>query len=152
MPAGSETVAPTLPHTFRPLGVRLAIYLLGATVLVVCTVIWLSFSPEIQAKFTLFQKVTLVGIGLMFAAAGYALARSRVVARESGVKVVNGYRVRHYEWNELLAVSLRRGSPWAVIDLSDGTSVPAMAIQGSDGARAVNQVRQLRALVARHTH
>ncbi|MGZ4460677.1 MAG: PH domain-containing protein, partial [Nocardioidaceae bacterium] len=65
--------------------------------------------------------------------------------------VVNGYRVRRYEWNEILGVTLRRGSPWAVIDLSDGTSIPAMGIQGSDGARATGQVKQLRTLVNRLT-
>jgi hypothetical protein len=34
-----------------------------------------------------------------------------------------------------------------VLDLSDGTSVPAMGIQGSDGTRALGQVRQVRALI-----
>jgi hypothetical protein len=34
-----------------------------------------------------------------------------------------------------------------VLDLSDGTSVSAVGIQGSDGARAKLQVRQLLALV-----
>ena len=33
------------------------------------------------------------------------------------------------------------------LDIADGTTVPAMGIQGSDGARARAQVRQLRALV-----
>ena len=54
-------------------------------------------------------------------------------------------------WNEVLAITLRQGSPWAVLDLSDGTSVPAMGIQGSDGQRAARQVAQVRALVDRMT-
>ena len=55
--------------------------------------------------------------------------------------MVNGYRSRRFEWNEVVAVTLRPGSPWAVLDLADGTTVPAMGIQGSDGARATAQVR-----------
>ena len=66
---------------------------------------------------------------LMFYAGGYALARSRLVAREDGLTVVNGYKARRFEWNEILAVTLRAGSPWAVLDLSDGTTVAAMGIQ-----------------------
>ncbi len=61
--------------------------------------------------------------------------------------MVNGFRTRRFEWNEVLGVTLRAGSPWAVLDLSDGTSVPAMGIQGSDGDRAKRQVREVRTLV-----
>jgi hypothetical protein len=61
--------------------------------------------------------------------------------------VVNGFRRREYEWPEIIAVHLPPGAPWAVLDLSDGTSAPAMGIQGSDGARAATAVRQLRALI-----
>ena len=74
-----------------------------------------------------------------------------MVARAEGLTVVNGYKTRRFEWNEVLAVQLRSGSPWAMLDLSDGTSVAAMGIQGSDGPRAVQQVREVRALVARLT-
>ena len=94
----------------------------------------------------------MIGLGLMFYAGGYALARSRLVAREEGLTVVNGYKTRRLEWNEILAITLRPGSPWAVLDLADGTSLPAMGIQGSDGARATAQVRRVRALVEHLTH
>jgi hypothetical protein len=69
------------------------------------------------------------------------------VAREDGVTIVNGYRKRSFEWNQLVAITLRPGGPWAVIDLSDGTTVSAMGIQGSDGRRALAQVRDLRSIV-----
>ena len=137
--------------TFRPLGVRVAIYVLGALLLVLVGVMWFSLPREIRVQFSIFQRATLIGFGALFYAAGYALARSRVVARTSGLTVVNGYRTHRLEWNQVLAVSLRPGSPWAVLDLSDGTSVAAMGIQSSDGARATQQVRQVRALVNAHT-
>ena len=151
MPAASEALV-SLPHTFRPLGVRLAIYVLGVLLLVLTTVMWLAFPAEIRDQFTVFQKLTVIGFGALLYAGGYALARSRIVARETGVTVVNGYRTRRYEWNEVLAVTLRPGSPWAVLDISDGSTVPAMGIQGSDGSRAKGQVRDLRLLVEALTH
>jgi hypothetical protein len=137
-----------LPHTFRPLGVRLAIFALGGMLLLVCVVVWLAFPPHIRAEFSAVDRLTAIALGIGLAAVGYALTRSRVVAREDGVTVVNGYRSRRYDWNEIIAIHLRPGNPWAVLDLSDGTSVSAVGIQGSDGSRAIRQVRQIRALVA----
>ncbi|MGH3509182.1 MAG: PH domain-containing protein [Nocardioidaceae bacterium] len=148
MPAASEPAdVPTLPHSFRPLGVRIASIVLGVMLFGITALAWLALPGHIRAEFNLLERAVWIGFGLVLVAIGFALARSRVVARDSGVTVVNGYRRRHYHWNEILAVSLRRGNPWAVLDLSDGTSVPAMGIQGSDGGYAVRQVRQLRRLV-----
>lgn len=146
MPAASE---PTLPRTWRPLGVRMAGILFGGMLLVVCAFAWFSFDTETRAKFTVFQRGTLVVLGLMFFSVGYAMARSRVVARTEGLTVVNGFRSHSYEWPEVLAVHLPPGAPWAVLDLADGTSQPAMGIQGSDGGRARQAVAELRALVNR---
>jgi hypothetical protein len=149
MPAGSDAGIPivSLPHTFRPFGVRIAVYVLGGLLVLVTAVIWFTFPPSIRAKFTVFQLSTVLVLGLGFLALGWGLARSRVEARTAGVRLVNGYRVHDYEWSEVLAITLRPGSPWAVMDLSDGTSVSAVGIQGSDGPRAMAQVRQLRRLV-----
>ena len=148
MPAGSEL---TLPHTFRPVGVRIAITVLGFMLLLIAVVMWVAFPPEIRAQFTLLQLLTLVVLGLAFYACGFAIARSRVVARHDGLTVVNGYRTRQLDWNQVIAVSLRNGSPWATLDLSDGSTISCLGIQGSDGDRAQQQVRQLRRLVAELT-
>ena len=150
MPAGSEPTGPRtvpLPHTWRPFGVRMAGVVFGGALLVVCAFAWFSIGAETRAKFTPFQRGTLVFLGLLGFALFYALVRSRVVATAERLVVVNGFRRREYEWAEILAVHLPPGAPWAVLDLSDGTSAPAMGIQGSDGARAATAVRQLRALI-----
>ncbi len=144
MPADSEV---RLPHTWRPLGVRLAGAFFGGLLLVVCAVAWLTFDAETRARFTVFQRGTLVFLGMIAFAAGFALVRSRVVAEADRLVVVNGYRKRTYEWAEVLAIHLPPGAPWAVLDLADGTSAPAMGIQGSDGGRARLAVRQVRALL-----
>ena len=145
MPADSER--PALPHTFRPIGVRFAVYGFGSMLVVLCLAVWFAFPPEVRAQFTGFQLGTLIFLGLLFGAAGYAMARSRLVAHADRLTVVNGYKRRDFEWTQVVAVRLMPGSPWATLDLSDGTTVSAMGIQGSDGRRALAQVRDLRSLV-----
>ena len=53
MPAGSEPRrVPSLPHTWRPFGVRMAGTVLGAGLLVVSALTWIGFDEETQARFT----------------------------------------------------------------------------------------------------
>jgi hypothetical protein len=144
MPAASEL---GLPHTFRPFGVRMAVYVFGGLLVLVTAVIWFTFPGEIRDKFTTFQRGTVIVLGLGFLAIGWGLARCRVEARAEGLKVVNGYRSRRLEWSEVVAVSMKPGNPWAVLDLSDGTTASALGIQASDGARARRQVLELRRMV-----
>ena len=139
----------SLPRTWRPLGVRLAVLFFGGMLLVICTFAWFGFDPSVRARFTVFQRSTLIALGLLYAAVGYALARSRVVAEESGLTVVNGYKRHVYEWAQVVAVRLPQGAPWATLDLADGTTVSVLAIQGSDGDRARAAVRGLRSLIDR---
>lgn len=148
MPADSEPQTPALPHTWRPLGPRLAGIIFGSALVVVCAFAWFGWDAETRARFTFLQRATLVGFGLLAFACMYALIRSRVVAEARRLVVVNGYRRHEYEWAEIIAVHLPPGAPWATIDLADGTSAAVMGIQGSDGARAQRAVRELRRLVA----
>ncbi|MFL6024743.1 MAG: PH domain-containing protein [Marmoricola sp.] len=147
MSAGPATV----PHTWRPFGARLVGTVLGVMLLVLVLVVWIALGADTRAKFTGFQEGTLVFLGLIALGVWFALMRSRVTAHETGVTVVNGYRRRDYDWSQIIGVNLRRGAPWAGIDLSDGTSISALAIQGSDGERAKRAVADLRRLVAENT-
>ncbi|WP_372728174.1 PH domain-containing protein [Nocardioides sp.] len=148
MPAVSEPL-PQLPHTWRPFGVRMAGALFGGLLLVVCAAAWFAFDDETRAKFTIFQRGTLVFLGLLAFTTGFALVRSRVVATAEKLIVVNGYRRREYEWAEIIGVHLPPGAPWVVLDLADGSTAPAMGIQGSDGRRAQRAAQQLRRLADR---
>jgi hypothetical protein len=155
MPAASDpdpveppSEPPTgLPVRFRPLGVRIVATTLAVLLALVVAGVWVQLPPHVRGSFTLVQQLTLLVIALLTLGIGFALARSRVDADESGVTVVNGYRRHRYDWGQVVAVTMRAGNPWAVLDLSDGTSLGAMGIQASDGERARGQVRRLRALV-----
>jgi hypothetical protein len=137
-----------LPRTWRPFGARIAGVVCGGMLVVLLAAVWIAFGAEVRARFTLWQRGTLVFLGLLAFTAWFALVRSRLTAEPEGVTVVNGYRRRHYEWAQVLGVSLGHGAPWATLDLSDGTTVSVLAIQGSDGSRAVRAVRELRGLIA----
>ena len=145
MPAGSDL--PPLPHTWRPLGPRIAGAVAGGALLVITVFLWIGFDEETRDAVTTFQRGTVVFLGLIGFSCLYALIRSRVDAEMDRLIVVNGYRRHEYEWAQIVGVHLPPGAPWVTLDLADGNTVSAMGIQGSDGARAKQAVRQLRALV-----
>jgi hypothetical protein len=142
----------TVPHTWRPFGARMAGGIFGGMLVVLVAACWIALGPRVRGNFTGFQEATLVFLGLIALAVWFSLMRSRVSVTAEGVTVVNGYRTREFAWSQIIAVNLRRGAPWAGIDLSDGTSISALAIQSSDGDRAIQAVLNLRRLVAENTH
>src|SRR4029079_8566084 len=146
MPAVSE---PTLPHTWRPLGVRLAVVFFGGLLLVVCVAGWVAVGAEVRGRVTAYPPATLVLIAAAGAAVLWGLMRCRISATEHGLLLVNGFRRHSYDWPEVLGVHLPRGAPFAVLDLADGTSIQTLAIQSSDGDRAKVAVLQLRLLLER---
>jgi hypothetical protein len=123
----------------------------GGGLLVVCVLAWIGFDAETRARFTWFQRGTVIALGLVAFTLWFALVRSRVVAEAGRLVVVNGYRRREFDWAQLVAVHLPPGAPWVTLDLTDGTTVAAMGIQGSDGDRAKKAVRQLRAVAEQQT-
>ena len=152
MPAASERPPlPSLPHTWRPLGVRLAVVGFGLMLLVVCAAAWFGFDESVRDRFTLLQRLTVALMGAGLATCGWALGRARVTAEMEALVVVNGFRTRQLAWEEVLAIHLPPGAPWATLDLADGTTISAMAFQGSDGRRARDGVRQVRALIDRES-
>jgi hypothetical protein len=120
---------------------------LGGGLALVVVVAWLGFDAETQERFSWLQRGTVIAIALLGASLGYALMRSRVVAEPGRLVVVNGYRRRELAYAEVVGVHLPPGAPWVTLDLSDGSTVSAMGIQGSDGSRAKQAARQLRAVV-----
>jgi hypothetical protein len=141
----------TLPHTWRPFGVRIMLWVVGSMLVALLVLVWIGLGDDIRSEFTLFERITLVIIGVLLFITYYGLLRCKVVARADGLQVVNGYRTRRFEWSQVIGLSLPRGAPWATLDLSSGTTISVMAVQGSDGARARRAARELRVLIATHT-
>jgi hypothetical protein len=150
MPAVSEPGAglPELPRTWRPLGPRIVGVAVTVALIAVVAVGWFGFDDETRARFTWFQRGTLVFFGLLYLALMFALVRSRAVAYADRLVVVNGYRRHEYEWPFIVAARLPPGAPWVTLDRADGETASVLGIQGSDGARARAALRELKALVA----
>jgi hypothetical protein len=133
---------PSLPVTFRPSRTRAVLLTAGAAIFAVITTVALlleTLSPGERVSFV-FTAALLFGVLLL-------LSRPKVVADETGVTVVNIASRRHLEWAEILQVNLRPGDPWVFLNLSDGTSLPALGIQpGIAKQRAIEDARALRAL------
>jgi hypothetical protein len=134
---------PTLPVTFRPGSTRVVLLTAAVAIFVVITAVAMllkQLSPG--------ERVSFVFTALLLDAVLLLLARPKVVVDEDGVTVVNLTNKRRLEWAEILQVTLRPGDPWVFLNLSDGTSLPALGIQpGLAKQRAIADARALRALV-----
>jgi len=140
MPDSHQT--PALPVTFRPSRTRAVLLTAGAAIFVVITTVAMlleQLSPGERVSF-IFTAALLFAVLLL-------LSRPKVVADETGVTVVNIASKRHLDWAEIVQVNLRPGDPWVFLNLSDGTSLPALGIQpGIAKQRAIEDARALRAL------
>ncbi|SEC56642.1 PH domain-containing protein [Streptomyces sp. 2231.1] len=133
---------PTLPVTFRPGHTRAILLTAGAVIFLVISgiALLLELGPG--------ERLTFVLTGALSFWALAQIARVRVVADESGVTVVNIASRRRLDWAEIVQVNLRPGDPWVFLNLSDGTSLPALGIQpGLARQRAIADARALRELV-----
>ncbi|MFE5592633.1 PH domain-containing protein [Streptomyces sp. NPDC056549] len=142
----SQSTTPALPVTFRPGRTRVILLTLSAAMFVVVTAVAMMLErlgPGERASFV-FTAALLSGVLVL-------LSRPKVVADEDGVTVVNITRSRRLAWAEILKVNLRPGDPWVFLDLSDGTSLPALGIQpGIAKESAIRDARALRALADSH--
>jgi hypothetical protein len=129
--------------TWRPRRARIIPYVLAVAVVAGMIVL----AVVMPSPWALGDRLGLVAIGLIVAGILHMLARSRVTADDRGLVIVNGLRTHEYEWAEILGVSMAEGAPWPTLDLADGSTIIAMGIQASDGARADRAVIELAALV-----
>ncbi|MFD5652351.1 MULTISPECIES: PH domain-containing protein [unclassified Streptomyces] len=143
MPDTTPDHLPALPVTFRPGRTRAVLIVLAVVTFVTVTALGMllgGLGPGERVSFVL-TALVLAGVLLL-------LARPRVAADETGVTVVNLTTTRRLVWPEILRVNLRQGDPWVFLDLSDGTSLPALGIQpGIAKQQALADARALRDLV-----
>ncbi|MEE1770345.1 PH domain-containing protein [Streptomyces sp. JV185] len=137
---------PTLPVTFRPTRTRVVLLTVGAAMFLVITAVAMTLEQLSPG-----ERVSFVFTALLFFGVLALLSRPKIVANEDGVTVVNLTRTRRLSWAEILRVNLRVGDPWVFLDLSDGTSMPALGIQpGIAKQQAIRDARALRALAESH--
>ncbi|WDT90889.1 PH domain-containing protein [Streptomyces sp. SCSIO-PteL053] len=133
---------PTLPVTFRPTLTRVVLLSVGLATFLVITVIAMMLE-----RLNPGERASFVFVAALFFGVLALLSRPKVAADDTGVTVVNLTRTRRLAWEEILRVNLRSGDPWVFLDLSDGTSLPALGIQpGLAKQQAIRDARALRSL------
>ncbi|EKX61915.1 PH domain-containing protein [Streptomyces ipomoeae] len=138
-----QSSLPDLPVTFRPGRTRAVLLTAGAAIFVVITAV-----AMLLERLSMGERISFVFTGALLCGVLVLLSRPKVVADESGVTVVNIAGRRRLDWAEIVKVNLRVGDPWVFLDLTDGTSLPALGIQpGIAKQRAIADAQTLRALV-----
>lgn len=102
--------------------------------------------------FLLPQNSFLDGIGFtaFFWGLAFIVTRFGMVSAtptDGGLTVRNVWSSRTLEWAEIIAVRAGHDLAWAKLDLSDGTTLPVMAIQQADGERYTQEASRLAAWV-----
>jgi hypothetical protein len=144
-PVDEASKKPVLPRTWRPRAVRLVAY--GLALLIVATMVVLAVI--LPADWSILDRVLVVGLGLAVAGGLHMLGRPRLIATERNVIVVNGIRTHYLAWPEILDIRMPVGEPWPSLDLSDGTSLPVMGIQSTDGELARRNLAEFHAMLSR---
>jgi hypothetical protein len=93
------------------------------------------------------DQVAFFVIGLLIAGGVLVLTRFRVRADERGLWVRNSLGERYFPWALVVGVHLPTGATWAQLELHDDETVALLAVQTSDGDRAVDVVLALRRLL-----
>lgn len=142
---------PGLPHTYRPFGARVVALVSAASLTVITVALWLAMPPDVRDDFTVIERAAVIGLLVAMLVGLFGIARTAVRADAKGLHIVNMYRRRDLDWAEVVAVSLSRGAPFAVIDTSDGGTISVLALQSADGDRSQRAVVEIQALADVHS-
>lgn len=132
------------PKTWRPMAPRVMAFALVIALGAACAATWISLGAEVQAKFSIFELLTLAFLGALIVACMHALGRSRVTATDETLIVVNGYSTHVIEWREIRSLGMPKGSPWVRLTVADDEEIPVLGIQSADGAAGRAAAQELR--------
>lgn len=136
----------------RPVRVRRAAGAAAITVVVVFTTVALLLHGDATGVyFRPADQVAMILFGFMLGGAIMLLTRPRVRVGPLGVGVRNILGEQTFPWALVREVSFPRDAPWARLELPDDEYVAMMAIQATDGDRAVQAIRKVRDLHRTHT-
>lgn len=90
---------------------------------------------------------SFVGFAVLAALLLWRLGGVYARPSEDGLVVRNILRRRRLAWAQVLGAHMTVSDPWVVLDLTDGTALPLMAIQRADGERGMREARRLANLI-----
>jgi PH (Pleckstrin Homology) domain-containing protein len=130
----------------RPKRVRVVCAVAAVAIFVLFTVIGTALTTVGEGVFKPGDQYAMIGLGAMFALGIMLIARPRIQADETGIRVrniVGGYEL---PWSAVRKVSFDRGRPWLSLELENDDTVSVLAVQAVDKEHAVRAVQTLRAL------
>lgn len=135
----------------RPRKVRFVVIPVAVALVVVFAVVAVLLKNSATGvRFGTADQFSLAAIGVALALGALVFIRPRVVADARGVQVRNALWGQTVPWSIIRGVSFPDGAPWARLELPADEYVPVVAIQATDGERAVLAIRELRALHRRY--
>ena len=136
------------PVVVRPRRLTLVCRVVAALVAVVFAVVAITLRSSGGAEvFGRADQVAMVVLGLIIAGIVLGFTRVRVEADVTGLRVRNAFGEKAVPWQVVREVRLDDGQPWASLELQDDDTLGLLAVQANDGARAVEAVLALRALL-----
>ncbi len=143
--AARHAAAPFVPRRGRTVAIWV-----GAAALVVFGLLGL-FLPGGE-KWGLGDRLSVAAIGVLIAALMSRYATIRAVPHEKGLWIRNLAGPEVIAWELVESVRFGQGMPWVRLELADGDEIAVMAIQRSDGPRAIAEAQRLADLVGRTRH
>ncbi len=137
-----------------PRGPRYAAIGFSAVLVGGAVIAFAALGPDVRARFTAFQVVTLVIFVGVMVTIMVAIGFSYVRVEPDGLRYRNGLRTHLLPWSDVGEIQFNPGYPWPRVVLQGASAegdhdvVPLMGIQGSDKAYAFAQYDALREAVA----
>lgn len=131
--------------TYRPLGSRVMAALGAVCLTTVMLVMWFAFTADVRASFKAVEVLTLLLFLLSALVMLYGIGRTLVVYDDERIRIRNGFREHELAWTQVDEMRLDPGMAWVTMRTREGRRVFVMAVQSSDGSRAMAQLRQMRA-------
>lgn len=133
---------------------RIVIYALIATAVIVGSSLAVGImlhGTNDGVAFRGYDQGGVIGVGVILGATiMIAAARPRLRVDSEGLSIRNMVGHRRVPWKWVQRISFPEGAQWPVLQLPDDETYPIVAIQAMDRQRAVDALRQLRALADRY--
>ncbi|WP_265446833.1 PH domain-containing protein [Flexivirga meconopsidis] len=138
--------------TFRPRRSRIVSIVAAVATVVVFAIVGIQVPRGGENGWSGQDSVALVvfGVAIALFLLRYALVHAKPT--ESGLHVQNLISSRDIPWAEIVNVQFGGGPPWLILELADTETLSVMAVQRSDGDRAMAEAQRLAALVDAHNH
>ncbi|HEY8472254.1 MAG TPA: PH domain-containing protein [Natronosporangium sp.] len=136
------------PVRFRPRRIRLVAWVAAIVTLLTSIALALALRGAPaggQVGFGTGDRLALVGLGLIGAAALLTLTRPLVEADDAGIRVRNVVGDHRLSWAVVRAIRFDRGASFASLELADDDQLTVLAVQAADKEHAVAAIRALRA-------